>query len=345
MKRVYLILAFVGLVSFAKAQFILTYEKQALQPDYTNVTQEINDIDAGGSGAGRIWDFTKLVCSKSKSSNLVQTSSLPNGNLIEKANLAVVDERNSFYFDVNQNGIFYYGQSNAESNIQFYSPIKKMVYPFKYGDHYDGKFAGEGLHYQTVQTQITGTYSLDGDAFGTILLPDNITLKNAMRIKTTEKIIEAGCKATEVMHTKYLWFIKESRYPILVIALSEQYVDGELKTTQNAYYNAKAVNDYLANQQTVISKLSNNDFLFNANPNPFNEEVNITYNLKQQCDVSIEILDINGAKIRDITKSEKQTGEQNYTLNGTQIGLAVGTYFVKMTVNSEVFIKKLVRVQ
>ncbi|GMU89850.1 MAG: hypothetical protein AMXMBFR49_20570 [Chlorobiota bacterium] len=64
-------------------------------------------------------------------------------------------------------------------------------------------------------------------------------------------------------------------------------------------------------------------------PNPFNPETTIRYSLGGECDVDVEIFDINGTRVLNGRDTGKQAGIYNYKWNAS--AHASGVYFVRIT--------------
>ena len=75
-------------------------------------------------------------------------------------------------------------------------------------------------------------------------------------------------------------------------------------------------------------------------PNPTRGESVIQFNLNQSTSVSVDIMDVSGRKVSQITNQNLGSGMQYLTINSNQ--LDEGVYFVQMTINGERIVKKLV---
>ncbi len=79
---------------------------------------------------------------------------------------------------------------------------------------------------------------------------------------------------------------------------------------------------------------------FTVYPNPFSESANIEYNLNKTSNVSVEVYNVVGEKVSSFASEEIQSsGKHTYQFNGQ----ATGIYFVKLTVDNQTAITKLVR--
>jgi hypothetical protein len=124
-------------------------------------------------------------------------------------------------------------------------------------------------------------------------------------------------------------------------------------------YNEILINEHVMKEQNYTSQviyfgdLSNNEYLLIPRgyhlsqnyPNPFNPITYIQYSVPQFDFVSIEIININGQKIKTIVQSSHQPGNYEITWDGTnQYGISVpsGIYFYKLDADEFVSVRKLV---
>ena len=75
-------------------------------------------------------------------------------------------------------------------------------------------------------------------------------------------------------------------------------------------------------------------------PNPFNPVTQIQYEIDKSTDVSLDLFDIRGVKVKTLLSEHHQAGSHQYTLDGT--ALASGVYFYTMTANGVSKTQKLV---
>ena len=75
-------------------------------------------------------------------------------------------------------------------------------------------------------------------------------------------------------------------------------------------------------------------------PNPVAEQLNLTYNVGKDSNVTIKIMDILGNEITTLLSQKMQAGEQTNTFNINN-KLNSGFYFVRLIVGSETVIKRI----
>ena len=93
--------------------------------------------------------------------------------------------------------------------------------------------------------------------------------------------------------------------------------------------------------QTVIAPVTFNNFSANVFPNPFYEEINIDVAINEEATVWIDAINIKGEEVKLITSEKAIKG--TYLFNWTPLqNIPSGTYFLRIRVNNEVFIKKVI---
>ena len=75
-------------------------------------------------------------------------------------------------------------------------------------------------------------------------------------------------------------------------------------------------------------------------PNPFNRTTEISYELGQAQDVSIEITDMTGRKVMKIDEGRQPAGVHTYTLNAQD--LEAGIYFYTLTAGQYTETKRMI---
>jgi len=332
-----LIIPFLILTFIANAQIKLTYETHGLMPDYVHKTQYVENVLQGSSGENQIWDFSDFKCNQIKSSEILSANDTENSGKIAFTNIAIIDDDNCFYFNVDEFGIEYYGLVTPNAIINFNEPIVKMKYPFTYGDEIEGEFTGEGIYYGEIFSNLYGDYKVEGDAYGTLLLPNHTVVNNVLRVKTINHIYETACQTTEFYNEKYLWYSADFRMPIMAVVIDKKIVNGVETVTNYGYYSEEAFQANLEMANLDISKYS-----LNAYPNPFSDNVNITYNIEKEAKISLEIYNTIGVRIATLVNKEKQVGTFSYNFNANEKSLAVGSYFVKLKIDDKVVMKKII---
>ena len=111
------------------------------------------------------------------------------------------------------------------------------------------------------------------------------------------------------------------------------------KGGNNIYIDNLSVGD-VSTDFTEIEKEENLDFSFY--PNPMNESSVLSFNTLQKENVSVDIYDLLGRKICNIFDGVKESGNNSFEITKSMMQNS-GIYFVKISVDSTVYVKKLVK--
>ena len=96
---------------------------------------------------------------------------------------------------------------------------------------------------------------------------------------------------------------------------------------------------------TGVNEIQGSDLNFQIYPNPFSKKTNIKYTIKQTADVSLEIYNLLGKKIKTLVNKRQPAGEYKFTFSAKKSGHTDGVYFVKLTINKQIYIQKLMETQ
>jgi len=93
---------------------------------------------------------------------------------------------------------------------------------------------------------------------------------------------------------------------------------------------------------TTNINTNQNSITMNIFPNPTSDELNISYSLNQSQNVLIELLNVLGEKV--ILLNQKQfAGDRTFNLHLSELSLNSGVYFVRLSVEGNSYIQKIVK--
>jgi hypothetical protein len=90
---------------------------------------------------------------------------------------------------------------------------------------------------------------------------------------------------------------------------------------------------------TTIASLDINNTDVSLYPNPTSDYVNLSYQLNKDANVTIDLCDILGQKIKTLLVENKSAGEQTDLLDVNAV--AKGAYFLQIHVNKSIVVKKI----
>jgi len=322
MKKIVLLLAiFCLLFSIVSAQPVLTFDKHVLKADVDNPMSYCNYKDAGPSGANVTWDFSDLKFEQSFTGYLKNSMLTEIGATFPESNTELTEFDSKFYFNTDQDKIEQFGYSSVDGNIQtrYDIPFIKMKFPFSYSNYFSGTFSGATYYSGIERGTVTGTYSVEADAFGTLILPGNTVYENTLRIRTEKSykgVLNAGSQEVDII--TYRWYNEMHRYPILV--LTEYTVkSGDAETTKyQAAYNNNAV--------SLISPVIAESILLY--PNPTNSYLTLEFNAVAAGKLSYTIHDASGKIVSTFSEYITTGGIHYNDLSDKIESLIPGLYYL-----------------
>ncbi|MDY0104604.1 MAG: T9SS type A sorting domain-containing protein [Lentimicrobium sp.] len=342
MKTFAILLSSFALWMNVSAQTVLTYENHAILPGSDNVMKLTDCPEPGVAGKNVVWDFTQLERKADFEGTSGRINEHPLQSMFPEANVIVEEFGNHFFFHVDEKGIEQYGylDKNEDAMIAYDVPFVKMKFPFSYGDAFNGNYQG-AIAGGCSNGIIKGTYSTQADGLGTLLLPDDVTYDNVLRVKEIRMLTQTvNDTATHYGIITYRWFIDENAYPILtLIQKTFNYANGSSDSSTQAAYNAEFI---LRTGSPVALNSIAASLKFKAYPNPSTDIFNIEFVLTQATRVNLSVYHLNGSLIKELAQQQMTEGKHSFSFSADKSGLAKGAYLLKLRVNeAEASIKML----
>ncbi len=328
------------------SQPVMTFQTHGMQPGTPNTMQQVNYIAPGNGGANVLWDFSDATAVDSPETQ--ETVSLS----ADKRYVTVTNvSGGKFMYTCDISGNAFNGYEDAHQVIVYDQPIQKVSYPFSYGDALAGAFSARTRYANsTTEHYKAGSYSSEGDGYGTLVLPNGRVLKNALRLRTVEKYVEERCQSAEVEMVKYLWYIEEYRYPVFVTwDVLYTYADGRRENSQASFYTTATlpqVEDKPVYEQK--NDISGNDLevqsvQHSVYPNPYSDYMHITYTLNKPTLVNISLYSLSGSLVSEIVSGQMQNGVQHITYTPRSNAEISGTYYLRLQFGDKVYVRALLK--
>ena len=317
----------------------LTYENHALKTDINNDMVIIKFQDPGMPGANQTWNFSNIQQIKDFNGLIQKPRYLKSAFFSNQFNTELIEFGNSFFFNITDKKIEMtgYRSANGGMEIAYDKPFLKMVYPFEFGNSFNGSFSGQ-IKSGNIIGDIEGTYNVEADGFGKLILPNNVTIENTLRVKTVKNYKQAfSSSASNVTITTYRWYTQNVRYPVLVLITTENEINGRTNTSHTAAYKNNL-------------DLTNINEQFQANeiktyPNPFSNKFNVAYELAENSDVKIEVYDVTGKKIALLMDQNELSGIYVKDFSVDDLGLKQGMYNIGITINGHTEYQRLLHIK
>ncbi len=340
MKKLYtLIVVMVLLGNMTFAQVTLTYKNHALMADKINEMKITEYVAPGYGGENQIWDFSSLKAVRDFAGPLTATYTSENNALFPETNVELNEFGNRFYFKLNEESIEQYGlvSSNGNLVISYDQPFVKMKYPFTYGDYFSGNYSGKHQYKDNAATDITGTYSVEADGYGKLILPGDKMVDNTLRVKTVRKYSRNFSNTPgEIEVTTYRWYAQNIRFPLLVLTSIKSTTNGKSHVSHQAAYRENLVATTEVTQELLAKNLE-------VYPNPFEDQFYMKYRIDNTSDVLIELYDNAGKKVKVLVDQRLGAGHYNYTFTNEDKTLSQGTYYLKYQVDGKSTVKTLIQ--
>jgi len=330
------------------SQATLTFERHALRPGDVQVMHRAEFVEPGPGGAGMIWNFSDLEFTGEERNQIVDATTTRMFGLFPSANVAI-NTGGDFHsmFRVTPFGNENLGHFGNDFHVVFTQPQRRLMYPFNFGNFHSSTFSGYGVYGNGATTEIVGDYSFEADAWGTLILPNNI-LTNVLRVRHTLARYEfAMCFFSETHQRRYLFYTEGQRYPVFAV-LETMFINNNRDTT---WHRSSAVNEFVrtvpADQPAIAERsmlTERREYVHSVFPNPFSDEFTVNFVLEELTNVSVELYTLEGMRLRTILPRRLlEQGVHEFTHNTSD--LPSGVYFVKFLFNDFAFVKQVIKIR
>jgi hypothetical protein len=331
MKRffTFLFIAFSS-VSLLCAQVTLTKATHGFTSGQSHQCQEVTYQAPGNAGTNLVWDFSQAVLKdKAPASDSNIEESFDGGNI-----KAIRNDGCTFFYNITEKGNEYIGYQVGNTTLRFSEPILKTKYPQTLGTQFEGKFNGtlttEGSDYVR---RVEGNYSTHADALGTIILPDGASLP-ALRVRTTE-----SDGARELV--KYLWYAQDVKYPIFVTTEEYEISGQDARILRGGSSFVNITIEKITQSATGLQDLK--AATYKVFPNPFKDEIQLSYYLPEKTNVTIALYSSNGTKLSTLVSGQTQIGNNSVSQNVAKYTSAPGVYLLKIQLGDKIYTEKIVK--
>ena len=300
----------------------------------------VSPQEPGDAGINVTWNYSEMLSTASVPIEISETGSdnpeaiYPGANYIWSINF----DETFVYFAITPNTYDYYGDFSGDDFQLFYTnPIAYLQFPTTYELAYVDSFYA---NYSTgVSTgTISGAYDALVDGHGTLILPWG-TLENVYRvtaqISQTEYFVNDGDTIlAQYNGTNVSWFAAGFAGPVMaitngVISIPELNIEQEQNNT-----NYLGDFDFLSvDEKEIVSDLQ-------VFPNPATNVLNVTFSQKAPQNVSLELLDVRGRKLKQASNIIGGAGAVNYSIDIND--LPAGFYLLRLSSEKGVQSRKVV---
>lgn len=125
------------------------------------------------------------------------------------------------------------------------------------------------------------------------------------------------------------------------------YNDISVKTNVTYYYRLKQIdnNGDFSYSSIIAERINKEDFTFSVLPNPYSGLTTISYVLKDKSHITIEVMNFMGQRVAALVQGEQTEGMYNYEFSAKKLGYAVGIYTIRVFVNDDIFVKRILETE
>lgn len=332
MKYILFIISFAFQSTVAKAQ---EFDQTISQTKYL-----VENADLDSFGEKSIWSLEEAELEKLPMISLYYISGNDSSLLINEE-----DDTQNLFLKINDE-LYIAGLENKLTKITY---AQKELYAkrnFQYGDTISGVFVGHGLYSDKVQLSVNGSYATIVDGTGSLVLPDNKTIENIIRVTTTRKIENIG-KVLIIKENRWL----EHSHLLPIIERTEVYYNnislGSVTYYTPANGNSEEPTNKKKNKQekhfappTVASRFNKfqDGIYFSIYKNSTTNSPTITFNITRNASsISYEIYTLEGICIY---KSETMTLQKGNYVKSLPM-LNHSNYIVNFIIDDKHYTKKI----
>lgn len=351
--NVYLFLLFllIGKMSTSlSAQNVLCRENHLMLTDSLNKIP-IDYFAPGEGGENKLWNISDYLDYSRK--NLVYHYRDSAQYFHER------DQKQIKYYQLHSDSLFLTSYESPLKKIIYSKPPLQVKYPLCYGDSTGSTFSGIGLYCGNHFYKEDGTVSVKADAFGSLILSEDDTIRNVLRLNSIKSYYMSmdmnaealdTAKMKQIIEEHYEWYARGYRYPLIETIISTSYANmSPIGTTYQAYCylpeNQRTINDSI-NKETLHSdsvtqfhqnQLSKDIFHYSIHVN--NGTVILNYNLDDDAHIVTMISSSMGIIYR--RKEWNKSLGNGYSSSIDCSRLRQGQYVLYINVNGKIYSEKV----
>lgn len=314
------------------------------------VKSRIRYFSPGRGGRDRVWDFSGKLGSKGSSQVMFIKDSAGMLSFIESG-------RVSYYRMPPDTLILIGSESPLEKRGYAKSKISKK-FPLEYGDTVIRQFRCEGMYCGDHPFREVGTTTVKVDAEGSIVLAENDTVRNVLRVHTIDSYsvcmdVDSAAldtaKLIQVIDERYEWYLPDAQYPIIEDVTSTTFHDMDaIATKKYAYCNLPdaqtacyiTTEDEEGEEQDGFSEedMQTPDII-HYNIETEGKVIRLLYDLDENATITTIVANHMG--FLSVYNQWTQQAGQGYSAQIDCNGLRPGIYILYINVNGKIYSEKV----
>jgi hypothetical protein len=232
--------------------------------------------------------------------------------------LIVREHGTSYYYHIRDNIHYLTGYENPTSRMHYTEPLPVMVYPVTPGWKAGHNYSAECIYSSTVTMSLHGTYRIEADAAGKMVLPSGDILQDVVRVRSEQTILSDPVESMDSISVdtrieKCQWYAPDSPYPVYETVKTVHRKDKTEDTFTAAFYFSPE------DQEGATREDIRKDLPYTVSPNPVQDILNLEFFLPVSVrNIRLEIRDTLGQPVMAEDKG-------SYPAGNCRLRLSVGS--------------------
>lgn len=311
---------------------------------------QIRYFSPGNGGENKVWDFSQKLKSKETSQIMFTKDSA--------GVLSITEHGRIDYYRTTPDSLILIGSESPLEKRDYAVNKFSKLFPLEYGDSVTMPFRCEGIYCGDHPFREVGTTKVKVDAKGSIVLAENDTVRNVLRVHTIDSYsicmdLDSAAldtaKLTQVIDERYEWYLADSQYPIIEDVMSTSYFNMDVVgTTKYAYCNLSdsLTEDYISEeefdddeQDGFSDAEEQTKDIIHYQIETQGKDIVIRYDLDE--DATIQTIVANHMGMLCQSRQWTQPAGQGYSRQIDCYGLPAGMYILYINVNGKVYSEKV----
>ena len=315
------------------------------------VKSRIRYFSPGIGGRNIVWDFSGKLGSKVSSKVMFMKDSTGMVSVFEPGKIS--------YYRTTPCTLILISSESALEKREYTERKVSGKFPLEYGDSISKSFRCEGMYCGDHPFREAGTTAVKVDADGSIVLAENDTVRNVLRVHTIDSYsicmdIDSAAldtaKLTQVIEERYEWYLPNSQYPIIEDVTSTTFLDMDvIGCTRRAWCNLPE--DQVAGYITPDDEDETDEQDgFSEEDQPFPDiihyevetlgnVIHMSYDLDEDATITTIVANHMGTVFK--SSQWTQAAGQGYSMQIDCNGLLPGIYILYINVNGKVYSEKV----
>jgi hypothetical protein len=197
------------------------------------VKQQVEYKDPGRAGENVVWDFGQLrrVNDKYKLAYSLPRAKRNNVFVLGRDTFPANEESQpelligrehftNYFYQFKDSILFLLGYENRLDQMHYLLPLPLVKFPFRYGEKIETASKSENLFSGQVAMNMHGSFTLEADAYGMLVLPTGDTLKQVLRTHSVQTQFSDSIAAMDSIQVNsrietHKFYARGYRYPVL----------------------------------------------------------------------------------------------------------------------------------